>query len=134
MLALWKNTLHFFVHLCGPHSLLVFPLCTICPQCWPQAQLWLLMLSLRFHAQRYSCPEDRAPVSLPQDNTSCPGGGRGMTEPCFLGPHSHVSPQCSLCSGQSTKAPLWGIQTLQQRARKPNRLLCLALLLFSEKM
>jgi hypothetical protein len=53
----------------------VFPLCTICPRCWPQAQLWLLMLSLRFHAQSYSCPEKPAPVSLPQDNTSCPGRG-----------------------------------------------------------
>lgn len=43
--ALWNDRLHFLVPSLWPCSLSMFPLCTICPQCWPQAQLGLAMLS-----------------------------------------------------------------------------------------
>lgn len=85
----------------------MFPLSTICPQCQPQAQLGLAMLSLRFHAQRCPCPEEPAPVSLPQDNTSCPGGGAGMTEPQPLRAHSRVRSHC-FCSVSVHKSTFMG--------------------------
>lgn len=76
VLGLWKNTLHFLVpSLWLPFSLGVSALhnmptvlvssTAVAPDAAPQVLSTKILLS---------CPQEPAPVSLPQDNTSCPGG------------------------------------------------------------
>lgn len=135
VLGLWNDTLHFPLPLVSlwPCSLPGLPLCTICPQCRPQAQLCRAsMLSLRFHTQRYSCPEEPALVSLPQDNTSCPGGWGEGQNPCFLGPHSHAGSHC-FCAVLAHKSTFMGHSNPATESQNPDRLLFIALFtIFSE--
>lgn len=121
-------------HLRGPHFLpCTFPLCTICLQCWPQAQLWPVMESLRFHIQRYSCPKEVFSGFF-TDNTSCSGGTR-MMNPCFLGLHSAPEFLLLSYSCQSTKAPLSRHSNAPFGCQKSDRLLFIALFtIFSQTL
>lgn len=132
VLALWNGTLHFLVPSLWPCSLPMFPLCTVCPQCWPQAQLGLAVLLLRFHAQRCPCPGEPAPVSLPQDNASCPGGGAGMTGPQLLRAHSRVRSHC-FCVASVHKSTFMGPSNPATQSQNQTGSLSLLYLLSSQE-
>lgn len=73
-----------------------------------------------------------APVSLPQDNASCPGGGAGMTGPQLLRAHSRVRSHC-FCAASVHKSTFMGPSNPATQSQNQTGSLSLLYLLSSQE-